>query len=240
MSTSPILQRLIAKAQRTDLPQTYAIPTPAVRRSVSVKPVVAEQSFTPEPTLSQPDYESILQTIHDVGKVMERLPSIYRTRGEEDLRDLLLRYLEPRYEGSATGETFNGAGKTDILMRYQQSNVFVAECKFWSGEKRFLETLTQLFGYLTWRDAKAAAVIFVRRKQMSAVVEQVERVTPTHPNYLGFLDTREGTEGTWRNYRFHINGDRNREIRLAVLLFHFPHARPDAEEAEGTDEAEEA
>lgn len=205
--------------RRDNLPQTYAIPTPEIRRSVSVKPVVMEQGFTPEPTLSQPDYESIVQTIHDVGKVMERLPSIYRERGEEDLRDLLLLYLEPRYEGSATGETFNGSGKTDILMRYLQSNVFVAECKFWSGEKRFLETLTQLFGYLTWRDSKAAAVIFVKRKDMSAVVTKVEEIMHKHSNYLGFLDKRDET---WLNYRFHINGDRNREVKLAVLLFHLP------------------
>lgn len=30
---------------------------------------------------------------------------------------------------STTGETFNKAGKTDFLISYENTNVFVAECK---------------------------------------------------------------------------------------------------------------
>ena len=77
---------------------------------------------------------------------------------QRTFRDHLLLYLEPRYEGSATGETFNSTGKTDILIRHENSNAFIAECKFWTGQKGYLETITQLLGYLTWRDSKAAVV----------------------------------------------------------------------------------
>ena len=116
--------------KREDLPETYAIPTPEFRKSVNVEPQVTEVGYTPEPTLSDSVYHDILQTIHDVGKMFERLPSTYSNKDEEALRDHLLLYLEPRFEGSATGETFNSTGKTDILIRHENSNAFIAECKF--------------------------------------------------------------------------------------------------------------
>ena len=205
--------------KRENLPKTYDIPTPEFRKSVNVEPQVTEVGYEPEPTLPVSVYEDILQTIHDVGKTFERLPSTYSDKGEEALRDHLLLYLEPRYEGSATGETFNSTGKTDILIRHENSNAFIAECKFWTGPKGYLETITQLLGYLTWRDSKSAVVVFVKNKDLSSVLQTAEEVTPDHPNHLGFVDKKEDT---WFNYRFHINGDPNREVKLGVLFFHIP------------------
>jgi len=92
------------------------------------------------------------------------MPSTYSNKGEEDLRDHILLVLEPRFQGSATGETFNKTGKTDILLRFEGKNVFIAECKFWNGIKLFFETISQLLAYLTWRDSKAAVIIFVKTK----------------------------------------------------------------------------
>ena len=149
--------------KREDLPETYAIPTPEFRKSVNVEPQVTEVGYKPEPTLPDSEYQDILQTIHDVGKMFERLSSTYSGKDEEALRDHLLLYLEPRFEGSATGETFNSTGKTDILIRYENSSVFIAECKFWSGKKGYLKIITQLLRYLTWRDSKSAVIVFVRK-----------------------------------------------------------------------------
>jgi hypothetical protein len=82
---------------------------------------------------------------------------------EEHLRDHILMVLDPNFEyGSATGETFNKKGKTDILLRHDSSVAFVAECKFWGGEKVFHKTIDQLLNYLTWRDSKTAVIIFVQ------------------------------------------------------------------------------
>ena len=128
-------------------------------------------------------------------------------------------YLEPSFEGSATGETFNKTGKTDILIRHENSNAFIAECKFWKGKKVYLDAITQLLGYLTWRDSKAAIIVFVDNKDFSSVIQTAEKVTSTHSNYLGFVDKKHDT---WLNYRFHINGDPNREVKLGVLFFHIP------------------
>lgn len=205
--------------KRTNLPQTFVVPTPATRKEIHIKPVVTEKGYIPEPTLDQSTYENILQYIHDWGRQFERLPSTYRGKEEQDLRDLFLLLLEPHFVGTATGETFNKGGKTDVLLRYEGKNVFVAEFKIWEGQKEYLKAINQLLRYLTFRDSKAAVVFFVRNKNISRIFKIIKEMTPTHSNYLGFIDKRDES---WFNYRFHVEGDRNREIRIAVLLFHIP------------------
>lgn len=204
----------------SDTPVTFSIP--AKRTKViptKRKPEVTEKGFTPEPTLDDAVYRQILSIIHDVGKQFERLPSTYSGKEEEDLRDHILLFLEPNFEGSATGETFNKTGKTDILLRHEGSNVFIAELKFWRGKKAYLDTISQLLNYLTWRDSKSAIVVFVKNKNFSSVLNVVKEATLEHENCLGFVSEQE--EG-WYHYRFHINDDKNREVRMSVMLFHIP------------------
>ena len=205
--------------KREDLSETYAIPTPKFRKSVNVEPEVTEVGYKPEPTLPNSVYQDILQTIHDLGKQFERLPAIYSGKDEEAIRDHILFFLEPSFEGSATGETFNKTGKTDILIRHENSNVFIAECKFWNGQQSYLDAITQLLEYLTWRDSKSAVIMFVKNKDLSSVIQTVQEVTSTHSNYLGFVDKKHDT---WLNYRMHVNGDPNKEVKLGVLFFHIP------------------
>lgn len=202
------------------VPSTFSVPTPLTRKKISVsRPVVKESGFKPEPALDDTAYQAILKLIHDVGKEFERLPSLYASKEEEHLRDHFLMMLEPNFEGSATGETFNKTGKTDILLRYEGSNVFIAECKFWKGQKSFLDTISQLLGYLTWRDSKAAVIMFVPNKDFSEVIETVKSSIDKHPNYVDFTGIRDET---WSGYTFHLNEDRNRHVKLAVMLYHTP------------------
>lgn len=204
----------------SDTPKTFSIPVKRTRViPTKRKPEVTEKGFTPEPALDDAIYRQILVIIHDVGKQFERLPSTYSGKEEEHLRDHILLILEPNFEGSATGETFNKTGKTDILLRHEGSNVFIAECKFWRGKKAYLGTISQLLGYLTWRDSKSAVVVFVKNKNFSSVLDVVKEATPEHENYLGFVSEQE--EG-WYHYRFHIDDDKNREVRMSVMLFHIP------------------
>lgn len=199
---------------------TFSVPAKRTKAIASKpQPKVTDKGYQPEPTLDATIYEQILKIIHDVGKQFERLPSTYSGKEEEHLRDHMLLILEPNFEGAATGETFNRSGKTDILLRHEGKNVFIAELKYWHGKKGFLETISQLLGYLTWRDSKAAVVMFVRNKDFMAVLETAKDSILEHENYLGFV--REQEEG-WYSYRFHLNGDKNREVKLAVMLFHIP------------------
>lgn len=202
------------------VPSTFSVPAPESRKKVIVqRPEVHESGYTPEPALDDNTYNQILKLIHDVGKEFERLPILYSGKHEEHLRDHFLMMLEPNFEGSATGETFNKTGKTDILLRFNGSNVFIAECKFWKGEKSLIDTITQLLGYLTWRDSKAAVIIFVSNKEFTSVIESMKSIIVTHPNFLlykGCIDE------SWFNYTFHLPDDRNRTVKIAVMLYHLP------------------
>ena len=200
--------------------KTFTVPTRRTKAITSKpRPTVTEKGYTPEPMLDETIYGQILKIIHDVGKQFERHPSTYAGKEEEHLRDNMLLILEPNFEGSATGETFNKSGKTDILLRHEGSNVFISELKFWNGKKGFLKTITQLLSYLTWRDSKAAVVMFVKNKNFSSVLETAQQVIKEHENFLGFVKEQE--EG-WYHYRFHINDDKNREVKLSLMLFHLP------------------
>lgn len=206
--------------KKENVPTTFSIPKPQLREKIVVKPVVHEKGFRPEPTLDNENYKRILKIINDIGKNFERMPSVYKDKGEEDLRDHILMTLDPNFEfGSASGETFNKTGKTDIQLRYDSSVVFIAECKFWNGPKNYLSTIDQLLGYLTWRDNKASVIIFVRQKDFTSILSKVEVETVKHSNYLS---TVSKTDENWLNYRFHINGDRNREVQLAVQVYNIP------------------
>ncbi len=57
-------------------------------------------------------------------------------------------------EGTASGETLSGAGKTVILIRWQGSVLFVAEYKVWTGAKAVGPAIDPLLSYLTWRDSR--------------------------------------------------------------------------------------
>src|SRR5262249_53929836 len=103
---------------KPNIPTTFAVPTLA-RKRITPKPTPSLGSFAPEPTIDASIYQDILAVIQDSGRVWERLPSLYDGKDEEALRDHLILLLEPRFQGSTTGETFNKSGKTDILMRYE-------------------------------------------------------------------------------------------------------------------------
>jgi hypothetical protein len=217
---SDFLSQLGVPVKKKDnLPETFSIPTPKIPKKIIPRPPATTTNPNPDPTLDISTYNEILDVVHDLGKTIERMPATYQGKTEEQLRDHFLMYLEPRFEGSATGETFNRSGKTDILMRYENSNAFVAECKYWGGEKLYLETIDQILKYLTWRDSKAAIIMFVKNADFSSVIQKVKEETPTHANYLSFDGEKEETR---LSYKVSLNGDRERKIYLTVLLFHYP------------------
>ncbi|WP_143420471.1 hypothetical protein [Halorubrum vacuolatum] len=78
-----------------------------------------------------------LEIIDDLGINIERSAERVRDLDEESLRDIFLAGINSHYAGIATGESFNRGGKTDILLRYDNKNLFVAECKFWKGQSQY-------------------------------------------------------------------------------------------------------
>jgi hypothetical protein len=154
-----------------------------------------------------------------MSRVMERSPSAFQAMGEENLRHHFLVPLNGHFEGAASGETFNFFGKTDILIRVQDRNIFVAECKFWSGEKSFIDTITQLLNYLSWRDTKAAILIFNRNQNFSSVLQTIQDTLPKHPHIKRGPSKEADTR--FRSV-FGNPSDHSREIVLTVLAFDVP------------------
>jgi hypothetical protein len=203
---------------RTDAPRTFAVPD--VRRKPTIRPpVVKEKAFVPEPTLDEKEYEHILSIIRSMVHVMERSPKAFAKMGEEDLRSHFLVQLNGQYQGRATGETFNYQGKTDILIREGDRNVFIAECKIWKGEAELLKSIDQILGYLHWRDTKTALLVFNRNKAFSDILAKVVTAIQSHPSCKKLIGQQSETE--WR-FLFSSKDDPNRELQLAVLLFDVP------------------
>jgi hypothetical protein len=204
--------------RREGTPTTFAIPVQRSKPPVT-RPAPSTAPFKPEPTLDLAEYDAILSIIRNMVNVMEQSPQAFEKMGEEDLRTHFLVQLNGQYEGTATGETFNFQGKTDILIRAEGKNVFIAECKFWAGEKQFLETIDQLLGYLSWRDTKAAVIIFNRNQNFSDVLTKIKVAITKHPQHK--RPTPQLDESSFRHI-FGQPGDANREVTVTFMAFDIP------------------
>ncbi len=174
-SVSSMLSQLKIPMRRKEEPPAFALPLKRRERPVR-RPPVMTGTYAPEPYLEEAEYEYILKVLRSMSLVIERSPSSFATLDEPAIRTHFLIQLNGHYDGDATGETFNAAGKTDILVRYDNRNVFIAECKFWSGPKAFSECIDQLLGYATWRDARCAILLFNTTKNSSAIREKMHEV----------------------------------------------------------------
>lgn len=203
--------------KRGDAPSTYQAPT--VRRKPAPIKAKAAKPTPAEPTMVGALYEHTLSVIRSWVKAMERTPGDYAKAEEEALRDALLIMLNTHYEGDGQAEAFNKGGKTDILIRVEDRNVFIAECKRWTGEKAAIDALEQLLSYTTWRDSKLALIFFVDRKDIAAVVEKSKTVIPAHASFERWLDPEDDGE-----LKCAINWpeDPDRHAELAVFFVHLP------------------
>jgi hypothetical protein len=200
--------------------ETFAAPT--VRRKIrpaTPKPAASRAPYKPEPTLTNEDYEHVLTVLENMVGVMEQSPGAFREIDEESLRTHFLMQLNGHFSGDATGETFNYEGKTDILIKVDGKNIFIGECKFWTGEKGYLETLDQVLSYLSWRDTKAAVLVFNRNIDFTGVLTKIEDSTSNHPLFKKHIKKR--SESSW-TYLFGHKDDTSREILITVQAYNVP------------------
>jgi hypothetical protein len=176
------------------------------------------------PTSDFPDevYKDVLKTLSDYGKDIEQKPKVYTGQDEEGLRDHFLTNLTGRYEKTtATGETFNKEGKTDILLKDDKgNNLFIAECKWWKGAGVFHSTINQLFdNYITWRDTKVAIIFFVDNKDFSNVLGQIEDEAKKHQYYVQYLGVKDKSNFS---FVFRQKDDVKNKVQVEIMFFHFP------------------
>lgn len=158
-------------------------------------------------------YLEILSLIDDLGVNIERSADTVRDLDEESLRDIFLIGINSHYAGIAQGESFNRSGKTDILLPYENQNLFVAECKFWSGQAGFADAMDQLLGNLTVRDSQACLMIFSDRANFEWVREKAEEGAKKHEQFETELPDYDDHDV----YRF--KSDAGTPVKVAVKVF---------------------
>ena len=198
------------KMSRPRLMHGWPTPVTARERAVRTAPERVRES------------SRVLQVLRYMANNIERNPHAFRLLGEEDIRGHFLGYLNGHYGGQAHGESFNAAGKTDLLIRVNDKNVFIVECKFWRGPKSLLQTFDQLLSYLTWHDTQAALLIFHRGKNFSNVLAKIVANIPKHKHFSSELE--QVGETTFQHY-FRYPTDAKRKILITTVAFLLPSAQ---------------
>lgn len=181
-------------------------------------PPVPRGGVQPEPGIRDEDYEQILHFIRHQGRTFETTPKTYAVHDEEGLRDIMLGQLNGHFRGGASGEVFRRSGKTDIRIEADNRAAFVGECKLWSGAGGVAKALDQLLGYLTWRDSKAALVMFNKSVKSfnSTVLPALPAALRAHSCFLRDLPSAEA--GEWR---FQMRSAEDEGRRVVVHAFAF-------------------
>ena len=220
LKTSEIIEELrIPIKRRRDLPEPYEIAiTPKKKR----KPLKLTHRGAQQFVVSQSDYEDIFHVTFSMSLLMERSPRTFAKLSENEIRDHFLMLLNAYYEGQAVGETFNCMGKTDILIRKQNENAFIAECKIWDGREKFNKTINQLLSYVTWRDTKTAILSFFKGKEFTNTLKTINNTITNRSCFVKphTLDDAElANSETVQSYILHHPDDSAKNLFLTVLSF---------------------
>jgi hypothetical protein len=161
-----------------------------------------------EPVLEERIFEHVLGVIRKQCLHIEQNPRTYVPMGEEDRRNVILSALTTHYDGFSA-ETDNQGGHTDILARHDGRNLFICECKFWSGVEGFTDT-------------KLAIVMFVREKSLTGILKKARTTLAAHPQFVAWQDAGSETE---LRATMHWPLDDERRADLNVFFVHTPQAK---------------
>ncbi|MBQ9678825.1 MAG: hypothetical protein IJV44_11885 [Prevotella sp.] len=196
---------------------TYTVPT-VQRRFKPVPGPTKTIIEPPTPTMADKEYQDILSALNTIGRNLERFPNTHKGKDEESIRDLFLVQLATSFTAyTSTGEAFNHKGKTDLMVKNGDDILFIAECKFWKGARVFIDAISQLLGYLTWRDTKTALLVFNRDVGMTTALQSIENASSKHPNYLSGKKNGDARF----DCVFHLNEDKNQQVKMAIFVFDF-------------------
>jgi hypothetical protein len=235
-----LARRLGVLRHRDTMTAAFTIPVrpvdPDRALEIPVRPTAVVLNSSPSATvggqrewsLTDPVHERMIATITRFGHALERRPASARLLlpDEETLRDWLMFLLSTNYEapdGSELfvgGETVNGNGKTDILIRHQNRNAFIGECKFWHGPKKFGEAIDQLLGYTVWRDTKAAIILFITSRNATAAIDSADGCLQRHSQCRTAPIPADPARR--RDYVFASPHDDQRAISLALISVVIP------------------
>jgi hypothetical protein len=187
-------EKFIAVGKMLDIPMKINPNAPSVTPIILKKTVVKKAVM---PTIRKPEdehhitedtFDNIKRIVNIAGSSMEKAAKTFTKLEEEELRDIIIAFLNIYYQGSTTAETFSRTGKTDIHISFNNKSAYIAECKIWHGHKKLEEALLQLFSYTTWRDVKTSLVIFNKdTKSFTNLVDTVRTSLEKSPLFQRFI-----------------------------------------------------
>lgn len=185
--------------------------------SQPLDPIFDKEKFS---TISNLAYEQILKEVQIFGKNLEKLKALHSKFDEEGFRDFFIPHLNSiSFNHSASGETFNKIGKSDILIQDGEgTNIFIAECKIWHGERELQKAIDQLIDrYISWRDEHTALIIFNKDvDRFKQLVETAKKAMESHNNFVKKIrDTSE----TSARYIFRNAEDLDKMIQMELIIF---------------------
>lgn len=171
----------IPLVKNSDAPNTKPILLKKVKKNKEL-PFPKQKSKQVDYSISENDYTNIKNIVNLACLSIEKTARTFSKLLEEELRDVILSNLNTHYQGTATGETFNKIGKSDIHIPFENKSAYIGECKIWHGGKKFNEAIQQLFGYTTWRDTKTSLIIFNKEnKDFTKILETVDELLKDNP-----------------------------------------------------------
>lgn len=208
-------------SRRTVTDPSFVVPVTKLKRPLTVAPSSAgDRVAARQWSITKKHFGDILDVIREWTHAVERHPEAAGPMGEEMLRDTLLITLNKQF-GPTGGEMFSRSGRTDIAVMHESGAVFIAECKFWSGEKEFVGAIEQLLGYLIWRDTKGALVLFVREKNVTEIDRKARKVLGEHQRFK----RQDADVAGCPVFILHHEGDPLKEIEVALVLVAVPPAK---------------
>ena len=166
------------------------------------------------------EYERALEVIRTAMISQCQTPIQLAKHDEDSYRKIIGNALRIIYKGQVTFESLNRKGKTDILLKINNKNVLIAECKIWSKDEDFNGAINQLLDrYLEWRDDEVVLIVFCRNNSLTEVLSKIKEITEKHNKHNQTLDCAEESEF---RFLFRHPEDNNRNLILSVMAFKIP------------------
>lgn len=171
-----------------------------------------------EPTPLSAD--SVCAVIRSTFRSWERDPNPLLGMDEENLRSILIGSLNGSFDGRATAETYNKRGKTDILIRDRNRNVFIGECKIYNGPAGLVKAIEQLLDYTTARDVDLGLIAFVRSGASSTAGTALRTAAETSVHVIAIEQADD--IGAELRLTARLPDDPDRTVNITAFLVHVP------------------
>lgn len=216
---SAIVDAGVRLVRRTDAIEPVSLQVKQEVRLLRAEP--AHQTGSADERLSRESLIQVLTLVEQAGRGLQLTPALYCGFGEEDLRMIIVGFLNAVFERpAASGETFSVSGKTDILLNIPGGAVLIGECLWWRGAAPYIAKMEQLFTYVAFHHTAAMMITFSRQVSLIRVVEKATAALHQHASRRGDIGKSSPTRCT--SLHEHPR-DPEKSIEIHHLFFNLRH-----------------